>query len=127
MRAVTIRDRKLTLEDHPDPEPGTGEVRIAVKAAAVNPTDIALRERGDPDLPPPWVPGMDAAGIVESLGPDVDRLEIGQEVMAAVSPRTAIPRNNVLLLGVITLIGAFLLSFERGAELLAKRHPALGH
>ena len=35
-----------------------------------------------------------------------------------VSPRTAVPRNNVLLLGAITLIGSFLLSFERGAELL---------
>lgn len=35
-----------------------------------------------------------------------------------VSPKTAIPRNNVLLLGLVTLIGAFLLTFERGAELL---------
>jgi amino acid transporter len=41
-----------------------------------------------------------------------------RKFFAAVSPRTAIPRNNVLLLGAITLIGAFLLSFERGAELL---------
>jgi amino acid transporter len=37
---------------------------------------------------------------------------------AAVSPRTRIPRNNVLLLGLVTLTGCFLLSFERGAELL---------
>jgi putrescine importer len=36
----------------------------------------------------------------------------------AISAKTAIPRNNVLLLGLITLIGAFTLSFERGAELL---------
>ena len=36
----------------------------------------------------------------------------------AVSPRTNIPRNNVLLLGLITLIGAFLLTYEKGAELL---------
>jgi amino acid transporter len=35
-----------------------------------------------------------------------------------VSPKTAIPRNNVLLLGLITLLGAFMLSFERGAEML---------
>ena len=39
------------------------------------------------DLPAPWIPGMDAAGIVESVGPDVDRLSVGDEVMAAVSPR----------------------------------------
>lgn len=35
-----------------------------------------------------------------------------------ISPKTAIPRNNVLLLGVVTLIGSFLLSYERGAEML---------
>jgi NADPH:quinone reductase-like Zn-dependent oxidoreductase len=65
-----------------------GEVRIAVAAAAVNPTDIAVRERGaGNDLPPPWVPGMDAAGTVESVGPGVQRLRVGEEVMAAVTPR----------------------------------------
>lgn len=68
-------------------EAGPGEVRLAVTAAAVNPTDIALRERGMEGLVPPWVPGMDAAGLVESLGEDVDRLEVGAAVMAAVAPR----------------------------------------
>ena len=68
-------------------EPGPGEVRLAVRAAAVNPTDIALRERGDDTTPPPWVPGMDAAGTVESVGPGVDGLAAGDEVMAAVTPR----------------------------------------
>jgi NADPH:quinone reductase len=68
-------------------EPREEEVRIAVKAAAVNPTDIGLRQLGGGNLPAPWIPGMDAAGTVESLGPGVDRLAVGQEVMAAVSPR----------------------------------------
>jgi NADPH:quinone reductase-like Zn-dependent oxidoreductase len=78
----------LAVADRPARKPHAGEVRIAVKAAAVNPTDIGLRERGGGDqLTPPWVPGMDAAGIVESVGPDVDRLVVGDEVMAAVSPR----------------------------------------
>lgn len=67
-------------------EPGEGQVRIAVKAAAVNPTDIGLRERGG-EGEPPWVPGMDAAGVIESVGAGVDRLHVGDEVMAAVSPR----------------------------------------
>jgi len=62
-------------------------VRLAVRAAAVNPTDIALRQRGDDTTPPPWVPGMDAAGTVESVGAGVDRLAVGDEVMAAVMPR----------------------------------------
>jgi NADPH:quinone reductase len=77
----------IEVIDIPARKPGAGEVRIAVKAAAVNPTDIGLRQRGGGDLPAPWVPGMDAAGIVESVGPDVDRLGVGDEVMAAVSPR----------------------------------------
>ena len=68
-------------------EAGPGEVRLAVRAAAVNPTDIGVRERGIEGLPPPWVPGMDAAGVVESVGPDVEHVAVGDEVMAALSPR----------------------------------------
>jgi NADPH2:quinone reductase len=67
--------------------PGVGEVRINVKAAAVNPTDIGLRERGIPDQNWTVVPGMDAAGVIESVGPGVSRLQTGQKVMAAVMPR----------------------------------------
>jgi NADPH:quinone reductase len=68
-------------------DPGPGEVRVAVGAAAVNPTDIGLRTGGVEGLEPPWTPGMDAAGVVESVGPDVRRLAVGERVMAAVSPR----------------------------------------
>ncbi|HEX4280364.1 MAG TPA: NADP-dependent oxidoreductase [Solirubrobacteraceae bacterium] len=91
MRAVVITKPGdldvLEVVDRPARKPGPGEVRIAVKAAAVNPTDISLRQRGGGDLPAPWTPGMDAAGVVESVGPDVDRLKVGDDVMAAVSPR----------------------------------------
>ena len=76
---------RVVERDVRDPE--DGEVRLAVRAAAVNPTDIALRQRGDDAMPPPWVPGMDAAGIVESVGTGVDGLAVGDEVMAAVTPR----------------------------------------
>ena len=68
-------------------EPGPGEVRLAVKAAAVNPTDIGLRQHGVEGLPPPWVPGMDAAGVVESVGEGVEHVAVGDEAMAAVAPR----------------------------------------
>jgi NADPH:quinone reductase len=91
MRAVTIPEpggpEVLTVADRPVREPGPGEVRLAVAAAAVNPTDIGLREHGDSEHPPPWVPGMDAAGTIESVGQGVDRLAVGDEVMAAVTPR----------------------------------------
>lgn len=91
MRAVGISRpgglEVLSVIDRPVREPGPGEVRIAVSYAAVNPTDVALRMRGADDLPAPWTPGMDAAGTVESVGPDVQRLQTGDTVMAAVSPR----------------------------------------
>jgi NADPH:quinone reductase-like Zn-dependent oxidoreductase len=64
-----------------------GEVRLAVVAAAVNPADIAVRELGVDGVPPPWVPGMDAAGVVESVGDGVEHVAVGDEVMAAVGPR----------------------------------------
>jgi NADPH:quinone reductase len=68
-------------------EPREGEVRIAVKYADVNPSDIATRERGVDGSDPPWVPGWDAAGVVEAVGAGVDGLALGDEVMAVVLPR----------------------------------------
>ena len=43
MRAVTIRDTELTVEDHPDPTPGPGEVLVRVKAAGLNGADMMQR------------------------------------------------------------------------------------
>jgi NADPH:quinone reductase-like Zn-dependent oxidoreductase len=92
MRAVAITapggPEVLDVVDRDVRAAGPGEVRIAVRAAAVNPTDIGLRAHGAGDgLEPPWTPGMDAAGAVESVGEGVDRLAPGDEVMAAVTPR----------------------------------------
>ena len=91
MRAVAITApgglEVLEMADRAVRDAEPGELRIRVKAAAVNPTDIGLRQNGAEGLPAPWVPGMDAAGIVESVGGGVDRLAVGDEVMAAVMPR----------------------------------------
>src|SRR5207237_3576815 len=92
MRAVTITKaggpEVLTVTDHAVRAAGAAVVRIAVKAAAVNPTDILMRE--NPEVyakGSPGIPGMDAAGIVESLGEGVERLKVGDEVMAVATPR----------------------------------------
>ena len=78
----------LTVIDRPVRAPRTDEVRIAVRAAAVNPTDIKLKNAGDLATAPPWTPGMDLAGTIEMVGANVDRLRgVGDAVMAAVSPR----------------------------------------
>jgi NADPH:quinone reductase len=77
----------LEVIERPVREPGEGEIRLRVAAAAVNPTDIGLRSMGGGELEPPWTPGMDAAGTVESVGPGVEGVAPGDRVMAAVSPR----------------------------------------
>ncbi|MFL5861197.1 MAG: zinc-binding alcohol dehydrogenase family protein [Solirubrobacteraceae bacterium] len=90
-RAVGIREpggpEVLEVIDRSVRDPAEGEVRVSVVAAAVNPTDIGLRAAGVQGLAPPWTPGMDAAGRIESVGPGVDRLAAGEQVMAAVTPR----------------------------------------
>jgi len=76
----------LQAIDRPVRRPEAGEVRIQVRAAAVNPADLGMRTRGGRDLPPPWVPGMEAAGLVDAVGTGVERLSVGQRVMAVVNP-----------------------------------------
>lgn len=76
----------LALVERPVREPGPGEVRLVVRAAAVNPADVGLRRHGGRDLPPPWTPGMEAAGTVDAVGEGVDRLAVGDRVMVVVSP-----------------------------------------
>ena len=66
--------------------PAAGEVRMEVKAGAVNPTDILLRDPGYGCQTSLMVPGMDAAGIIESVAPGASRLHAGEKVMAAVMP-----------------------------------------
>ena len=96
MRAVGVTEfggpEALHVVDVPEVHAGPGEVRIAVRAAAVNPTDTYARNGtyaaaagGAPQLP--WIPGMDVAGVVDEVGPDGDgRLAVGDRVMAVVLP-----------------------------------------
>ncbi len=94
MRAIGVNDyggpEALEVVDLPDPSPGPGEVLVRIRAATVNPTDTYVRngdraERQRKD-PPPYVPGMDVAGVVEALGEGVDGFSVGDEVMAIVVP-----------------------------------------
>src|SRR5260370_3731873 len=66
--------------------PAAGDVRLEVKAAEVNPVDLMFRDPGWPNITSNIVPGMDAAGVSESVGPGVSRLHPGQKVIAAVNP-----------------------------------------
>ena len=86
MRAVTIRDGDLVLEQHPDPEPGKGEVLVRVRAAGLNGADMLQRRGRYPAPPgsPQDIPGLELAGEVEALGPGASRFEEGDRVMAVV-------------------------------------------
>ncbi len=74
-----------------EPEPlGPGQVRLRVQAATVNPTDTYARSGvyagRDPVKTPPWVPGMDVAGVVSEVGEGVDHLAVGDLAMGVVVP-----------------------------------------
>ena len=73
---------------HPAPEPGPGEVLVRLHAAGVNFSDTE-RRRGVYDPPRlPWIPGNEAAGVVEGLGAGVDPAWLGRRV-AFWAPRTS--------------------------------------
>ena len=81
----------LQVIDLPEAHAGPGEVRVRVHAAAVNPTDLSLRNGARAEtlrtIPPPYVPGMDAAGVIDEIGPGTEtELAVGMPVMAIVVP-----------------------------------------
>ena len=82
----------LEVVDVPEEHAGPGQVRIQVQAAAVNPTDTMARNGSRAEQqkldPPPYIPGMDVAGIVDEVGANVATgVEIGDVVMAMVAPK----------------------------------------
>jgi len=86
MRAVTIREQQLSVEDHPDPAPEAGQVLVRVRAAGLNGADMMQRRGLYPAPPgsPPDIPGLELAGEVAEVGPGATRFEPGQKVMAIV-------------------------------------------
>jgi NADPH:quinone reductase-like Zn-dependent oxidoreductase len=86
VRALVITEHgghdALRVEERPEPRPGPGEVRVAVRAAGVNFADVLARMGLYQDAPkPPCVVGYEFAGDVESVGDGVDGIEVGQRVM----------------------------------------------
>ena len=98
MRAVGFTEfgdpSVLRIVTVPKPAPGPGQVLVKVAAATVNPTDLGFRAGGrtlPPGVEPPYIAGMDLAGVIDEVGldvtgPDGTRWQVGDRVMAAVSP-----------------------------------------
>jgi putative PIG3 family NAD(P)H quinone oxidoreductase len=81
-----VRDGEVVVAEHPDPEPGPGEVLVRVKAAGLNGADILQRAGRYPAPPgsPPDIPGLELAGEVAQCGPRAERFAPGDRVMAIV-------------------------------------------
>ncbi len=86
MKAIRVQElggpEVLRLEDVPVPDPGEGEARIRVTASGVNFIDVYFRT-GAYKSPLPFTPGMEAAGIVDAVGPGVDGVQPGDRVAYA--------------------------------------------
>jgi NADPH:quinone reductase-like Zn-dependent oxidoreductase len=104
MRAATIRDGSISVEEHPDPVPGDSDLLVRVRAAGLNGADVLQLKGRYPAPPgaPQDIPGLELAGEVIECGPGVQRFEPGDRVMsivagggqaelAIVHERTAIP------------------------------------
>src|ERR1700742_4120141 len=94
MRAVGFTEfgdpSVLGIVTVPKPAPGPGQVLVKVAAATVNPTDLGFRQGGralPAGVEPPFIPGMDLAGVIDAVGQAVAAWQAGDRVMAAVSPR----------------------------------------
>lgn len=86
MRAMVITEHggldKLHMAEVPDPPAGPGQIRVEVRAVALNHLDLWVRQGWKGlGLPMPHILGSDIAGVVDAVGPDVDGLCVGDEVL----------------------------------------------
>ncbi len=70
----------LKLEQVPDPSPAAGQIVVRAEAIGVNPVDTYIRAGKYGPKQFPYTPGTDAAGTVESVGPNVTNFKVGQRV-----------------------------------------------
>ncbi len=85
MKAVVLHELggpdKLCVEDVADPHPAAGEVRVALKASALNRRDYWITVGAYPRIRFPVISGSDGAGVVDAVGEGVDSALIGREVV----------------------------------------------
>ena len=87
MRAATISDGQIAVQEHPDPRPQAGELLVRVRAAGLNGADMLQVSGRYPPPPgaPGDIPGLELAGEVVECGAGVHRFEPGDRVMAVVA------------------------------------------
>ncbi|WP_338863215.1 NADPH:quinone oxidoreductase family protein [Myxococcus stipitatus] len=129
MKAIRLHQfggpEELRLDDVPMPKPGEGEVRIRVYASGLNFTDLAQREGRLPGAPPlPFIPGLEAAGVVDAVGPSVEGLAPGARVVAILPGQGAFSTHAVAP-AATTLRIPDSVSFEQAVCLPAQAPTAL--
>lgn len=91
MKAIVVREHggpeQLRWDDLPLPTPGPGEVRVKVEFAGLNFIDIYQR-LGQYKMALPFIPGSEAAGTVDMVGPEVSGVTVGQRVAYCMKPGT---------------------------------------
>ena len=87
MRAATIRDGSISVEEHPDPVPGDSDLLVRVRGAGLNGADMMQLKGRYPAPPgaPQDIPGLELAGEVIEVGSGVQRFEPGDRVMSIVA------------------------------------------
>lgn len=82
MRAVTIRDGKVVVDERPDPTPAADQLLVRVHGAGLNRADLLQRAGGYPAPPgvPDDIPGLEFAGVVEAAGPAAHSFKTGDRV-----------------------------------------------
>lgn len=133
MNAIRVRKHGgpdvLTLEEISPLAPGVGQVCVSVKAAGVNPVDTYWRTGANPNLPLPFTPGLDGAGVVESIGEGVANVKVGDRVYFGGWLSGSYAEQALLRAPQAHQLPASI-SFEQGAALhvpYATAHRALFH
>ena len=84
IRYLSVTDPKSLLDvDPPKPAPQGRDILLTVKAVAINPVDVKVRSPKEKVKPQPRVIGYDAAGVVDSVGPDATLIKAGDEAYSA--------------------------------------------
>jgi NADPH2:quinone reductase len=119
MRALLCKDygppESLTFENIDDPVAGANQVLVDIKAAAINfPDVLVIAGKYQVKLPPPFIPGNEAAGVVASLGAGVSNFKVGDKVIITTPSGGAFAEKYA---ADVSTVGSMPdgLSFEQGA------------
>lgn len=128
MRAVRVQEfggpEVLRVDEVATPSPGPDEVRIRVQAAGLNYTDLLQREGRLPGAPPPFIPGVEVAGVVDAVGSAVGGLTPGARVVAVLPGQGAFAEYAVAPANAVTTIPDGL-RFEQAVALPVQATAAL--